>query len=183
LDSFIFFTDNVVTVRPFQAEDVPEVHAAISESQNEAPKWLTDLKGLTLANVQEHIAAQPQMWNEDQAYNFAILESSSNKIVGGCGLTQINKRHRYCNLYYWVRTSATGRGYATRAVVLMARFAFESLGMQRMEIVIEPENQASLRVAEKAGAISEGYLRKRLFMRGESRDAVMFSLVPEDLPK
>jgi ribosomal-protein-serine acetyltransferase len=183
LDSFIFFTDNVVTVRPFQAEDAPEVHAAISESQNEVPKWLTDLKGLTLANVQEYIAAQPQMWNEDQAYNFVILESGSNKIVGGCGLTQINKRHRYCNLYYWVRTSATGQGFATRAVVLMARFAFESLGMQRMEIVIEPENQASLRVAEKAGAISEGYLRSRLFMRGESRDAVMFSLVPEDLPK
>jgi ribosomal-protein-serine acetyltransferase len=52
-----------------------------------------------------------------------------------------------------------------------------------MEIVIEPENLASLRVAEKAGAISEGYLRSRLFMRGESRDAVMFSLVPEDLAK
>jgi ribosomal-protein-serine acetyltransferase len=183
LDSFIFFTDKVVTVRPFQAEDAPEVHAAISESQNEAPKWLTELKGLTLANVQEYIASQPQMWNGDQAYNFVILESSSNQIVGGCGLTQINKRHRYCNLYYWIRTSATGQGYATRAVVLMARFAFESLGMQRMEIVIEPENQASLRVAEKAGAISEGYLRNRLFMRGESRDAVMFSLVPEDLPK
>ena len=183
MDSFIFFTDNVVTVRPFQADDAPEVHAAISESQNEAPKWLTDLKGLTLANVQEYIASQPQTWNDDTAYNFAILESNSNKIVGGCGLTQINQRHRYCNLYYWVRSSVTGRGYATRAVVLMARFAFESLGMQRMEIVIEPENLASLRVAEKAGAISEGYLRSRLFVRGESRDAVMFSLVPEDLPK
>jgi RimJ/RimL family protein N-acetyltransferase len=183
LDSFIFFTDNVVTVRPFQAEDAPEVFAAISESQNELPKWLTDLKGMTLSNVEEYIASQPQMWNENQAYNFAILESNSNKIVGGCGLTQINKRHRYCNLIYWVRTSSTGQGFATRAVVLMARFAFESLGMQRMEIVIEPENQAGLRVAEKAGAISEGYLRSRLFMRGESRDAVMFSLVPEDLPK
>jgi ribosomal-protein-serine acetyltransferase len=183
LDSFIFFTDNVITVRPFQREDAPEVHAAISESQNEAPKWLTELKGLSLANVQEYIASQPQIWNDDTAYNFAILESSSNKIIGGCGLTQISRRHRYCNLYYWVRTSVTGRGYATRAVMLMARFAFESLGMQRMEIVIEPENLASLRVAEKAGAISEGYLRSRLFMRGESRDAVMFSLVPEDLAK
>jgi ribosomal-protein-serine acetyltransferase len=183
LDSFIFFTDNVVTVRPFQAEDAPEVHAAIVESQNEVPKWLTDLKEQSLTSVQDYIASQPQTWNEDKAYNFAILESSSNKIVGGCGLTQINRRHRFCNLYYWIRTSTTGRGYATRAVVLMARFAFESLGMQRMELVIEPENLASLRVAEKAGAISEGYLRSRLFVRGESRDAVIFSLVPEDLPK
>ena len=51
-----------------------------------------------------------------------------------------------------------------------------------MEIVIEPENLAGLRVAEKAGAISEGYLRNRLFHHGESKDAVIFSLVPEDLP-
>jgi ribosomal-protein-serine acetyltransferase len=181
LETIIFFTDGLVTVRPFQPEDAPEMYGAISESQNEVPRWLNDLKGVSLEAVQDYIASQPQIWNEDKAYNFAVVESKSNQIVGGCGLTQINRRHRYCNLYYWVRTSATGRGFATRAAVLMARFAFESLGMQRMEIVIEPDNLASLRVAEKAGAISEGYLRSRLFMQGEPRDAVIFSLVPEDL--
>lgn len=179
----MFYTDGVITVRPFQPEDTPEVHAAVSESQEEAPHWLSDLKGLSLSDVQEFVEQQPRNWNEDKAYNFAVVESSSNRIVGGCGLTHINRRHRCCNLYFWTRTSSTGLGYGTRAVVLMARFAFESLGMQRMEMVIEPENLASLRVAEKAGAISEGYLRKRLFNRGESQDAVIFSLVPEDLPE
>ncbi len=183
MDTVIFFTDGVITVRPFQPEDAPEVHAAVSESQDDAPQWLSDLKGLSLSDVQDYIASQPQTWNEDKAYNFTVLESSSNRIMGGCGLTQINRRHRYCNLYFWIRTSATRRGYATRAVVMMARFAFESMGMQRMEIVIEPENLASLRVAEKAGAISEGYLRNRLYNRGEPRDAVIFSLVPKDLPE
>jgi RimJ/RimL family protein N-acetyltransferase len=183
LDSFIFFTDGVITVRPYQQEDAPEVYAAVNESQNEVAHWLVELKGLSLNDVQDYIASQPQKWNEDNAFNFVVLESDSNKIVGGCGLTQINRRHRLCNLYFWIRTSVTGHGYATRAVVLMARFAFDSLGMQRMEIVIEPENLASLRVAEKAGAISEGYLRSRLYNRGESKDAVIFSLVPEDLPK
>jgi len=182
LDTVIFFTDGVVTVRPYQPEDAAEVYAAVSESQKEVPHWLADLKGLALPDVQEYIASQPATWNDDRAYNFAILESSSNQIIGGCGLTRINRRHRICDLYYWIRTGATGRGYATRAVILMARFAFDSLGMQRMEIVIEPENLASLRVAEKAGAISEGYLRNRLFNRGEPRDAVIFSLVPMDLP-
>lgn len=181
MESFIFFTDSVITVRPFQTEDAPEVHAAVGESQNHPSFWLIDLKGLTLFDVQEYIDAQPETWNEDKAYNFTILESSSNKILGGCGLSLINRRHRFCSLYFWIRTSAAGNGYATRAVVLMARFAFESLGMQRMEIMIEPENLAGLRVVEKAGAISEGYLRNRLFHHGESKDAVIFSLVPEDL--
>jgi ribosomal-protein-serine acetyltransferase len=181
LDTVLFYTDGIITVRPFQPEDMSDVHAAVSESQEEVPHWLSGLGGLSLSDVQEFIDHQPQNWNEDQAYNFAVIESSSNKYIGGCGLTHINRRHRCCNLYFWIRTSATGHGYATRAVVLMARFAFESLGMQRMEIVIEPENLACLRVAEKAGAISEGYLRNRLFNRGEPHDAVIFSLVPEDL--
>jgi len=182
LESFIFFTDGVVTVRPFQKEDAPEIHAAVSESQNETSFWLVDLKGLSLSDVQEYIDSQPETWNEDQAYNFIILESSTNKILGGCGLNQINRRHRSCALYFWIRTSATRHGFATRAVVLMARFAFDSLGMQRMEIDIEPDNLAGLRVAEKAGAISEGYLRGRFFHHGGPKDAVVFSLVPEDMP-
>ena len=169
-------------MRPYQREDVLEVHAAVSESQNEPFFWLIDLKGLSQPEIQAYIEAQPEVWNEDKAYNFVILESGTNRIQGGCGLTQINRRHRTCSLYNWIRTTSTGHGYATRAVLLMARFAFDSLGMQRMEIVIEPENIAALRVAEKAGAISEGYLRSRLFHHGEARDAVLFSLVPEDLP-
>ena len=181
MESVIFFTDGVITVRPYQVEDAPEVCAAVSESQNEPFFWSVDLKGLSQPDVEAYIKSQPKTWNEDIAYNFAILDSGSNRVQGGCGLTHINRRHRTCSLYYWVRTGSTGKGYATRAVILMARFAFDSLGMRRMEIVIEPENLAGLRVVEKAGAISEGYLRSRFFHHGDSKDAVLFSLLPEDL--
>jgi ribosomal-protein-serine acetyltransferase len=183
LDSFIFFSDGVITARPFQPEDAADVYSAVVESQNDVANWLQGLKGLTLSDVESYITSQPQAWNEDKAYNFAVLDAGTNRLLGGCGLTQIDRRHRLCNLYYWIRTGSTGQGYATRSVGLMARFAFESLGLQRMEILVEPDNLASLRVAEKVGAISEGYLRNRLYNHGEPRDAVIFSLVPEDLPK
>ena len=66
---------------------------------------------------------------------------------------------------------------------MAARFGFEELGLHRIEIVAAVENIASQRVAEKAGAVREGVLRKRLLIRGESQDAVLFSLLPEDLAK
>ena len=87
------------------------------------------------------------------------------------------------NLGYWVRTNSVGRGVATSATRLAARFGFEELGLHRIEIVAAVENIASQRVAEKAGALREGLLRKRLLIRGESQDAVLFSLLPEDLAK
>ena len=85
------------------------------------------------------------------------------------------------NLGYWVRTSAARRGVATNATRAVARYGFEELGLQRIEIVAAVRNLPSQRVAEKAGAVREGVLRKRLLIRGEAHDAVLFSLVAEDL--
>lgn len=97
------------------------------------------------------------------------------------GLNFFNRVHQMANLGYWVRTSAAGRGIATQAARLVARFGFDQLGLHRIEILAAVDNIASQRVAEKVGAVREGVLRKRLLINSESRDAVMFSLLPEDV--
>jgi RimJ/RimL family protein N-acetyltransferase len=71
------------------------------------------------------------------------------------------------NLGYWVRTSETGRGIASKATRLVAQFGFAELGLQRIEILAAVGNVASQRVAEKAGAVRECVARKRLLINGE----------------
>jgi RimJ/RimL family protein N-acetyltransferase len=137
--------------------------------------------GVTVADVGAWIASQPQLRADGTAYNFAIVDARDDAFIGGCGLTQINYGHRFANLYYWVRSSRAGQGAASAATLLLARFGFSSLGLQRIEIVIATGNHASKRVAEKVGAKYEGLLRNRLNMHGVSYDAYMFSLVPGDL--
>jgi RimJ/RimL family protein N-acetyltransferase len=68
-----------------------------------------------------------------------------------------------------------------RAARLAARFAIERLDMVRVEVVVATGNEASLRVAEKLGAKREGVLRNRITVGTRIHDAVMFSVVPEDL--
>jgi RimJ/RimL family protein N-acetyltransferase len=70
---------------------------------------------------------------------------------------------------------------ATRALALVARHAFDELGADRVQLTTEPNNLASQRVAEKAGFTREGVLRSLLEFKGRRRDAVMFSLLPEDV--
>lgn len=54
--------------------------------------------------------------------------------------------------------------------------------MQRLELMTDPDNRASQRVAEKAGFQREGVLRSHLLHRdGRRRDSVMFSLLPGEL--
>ena len=97
------------------------------------------------------------------------------------GINFINRVHQMGNLGYWVRTSAAGHGVATTATRMAGRFAFEQLGLRRIEIVAAVGHVPSQRVAEKAGATREGVLRNRLLINSESLDAVLFSLVPGDL--
>ena len=63
----------------------------------------------------------------------------------------------------------------------MARFGFVDLGLVRVEIVVDVDNEPSLRVAEKVNATREGVERQRLVIGERVRDAVMYSLLPEDL--
>jgi RimJ/RimL family protein N-acetyltransferase len=85
------------------------------------------------------------------------------------------------NLGYWVRTSRTGEGIATKAAKSALRYGFEKLGLHRIEIVVADDNKPSLRIAEKLGAVREGLLRNRLLIQGTSYDAYMHSLIPEDI--
>jgi len=82
---------------------------------------------------------------------------------------------------YWVKREARGRGVATRALELVARWALVEKGLGRFQLRADVANGPSQRVAEKAGFVREGVLRSALAFKGERRDVVMYSLVPDDL--
>lgn len=122
------------------------------------------------------LEAQAETFRQRSAFEFAIV-SGSGRYLGGCGLNQIDRLNRRANLGYWVRSSEARRGVATRAVELLRDWGFRETDLIRLEIVVAVGNPASLRVAEKAGAVREGILRRRLLIRGTPHDTVVFSFV------
>ena len=82
---------------------------------------------------------------------------------------------------YWVAPGAQGNGLATRAVVLLSRWALHSAGAIRVEALLEPTNFASRRVVEKSGFQSEGQLRLYMNLDGHPADALVYSLLLTDL--
>ena len=176
-----FLCDDLVAIRPWRAADAQAAFDAILESKAETAVWLADVSRVaSVAEIEDYIVHAAEEWANRLNYNFAIVAADDTTFLGSCGLTQVNRRHLFANLYYWVRTSQTGRGLAGRATRLAARFGCEALGLQRIEVVVEVDNIASLRAAAKAGAVHEGVLRNRLNSRGAARNAVMFSFIPGD---
>ena len=177
--SSIRLTDEDILLRPFHLDDAHPLYCAVRESLNELKPWMSwATDEYSERSAREYITIARARWEEHAFYGFAILRGED--LLGACTLSSVHSIYRFCNLGYWVRTSCHGRGIAGQAAKLAARFAFEHLGLIRVEIVIAVGNYASLRVAEKIGAHDEGILLNRIVVGKSIYDAHMYSLIPSD---
>ena len=175
-------SDGRIAVRPYRDEDVEPLFEAARESVAQVYPWLEWCHpDYSRDDSQAWVSSRAAAWRNGEDYAFAIADAGSGTFLGGCGLNQVNRTHGVANLGYWVRTSCGGRGIATAAARLVARFGFQKLGLNRIEILAAVGNRGSQRVAEKTGALREGTLRCRLMINGRSHDAVLYSLIPTDL--
>ena len=167
----------VCRIRPYQPSDAEQLFQAARESSADVFPWLEWCHAqYSMAEAVEWIGSRAPLFADGQEYTFAIV-GDDGRYLGGCGLNQINRVHRFANLGYWVRSTATGHGVAREAVRQVAAFAFRETDLERLEIVCAVGNVRSQRVAEGSGAVLEGILKHRLVLHGRSVDAVMFSLL------
>ena len=179
MPSSIQLVDEDILLRPFRFSDSTQLYEAVRESLTELKPWMSwATDGYTEMTAREYIIIARARWDEHTFYAFAITRGE--EILGACTLSSIHPVYHFSNLGYWVRTSCHGQGIAGRAAKLVARFAFEELGLIRVEIVIAVGNLASIRVAEKIGAHDEGILLNRMVVGKSIYDARMYSLLPSD---
>ena len=170
---------NDIRIRPLGTEDASHLWEAVRESLAELQPWMPWCHpAYAMEESRAWLETQVAAFREGTAFEFAIV-SANGQYLGGCGLNQVDKANHRANLGYWVRTSATNRGVAGRAVCLLRDWAFQNTNFVRLEIVIVVNNAASHRVAEKCGAIREGTLKNRLLLHGSAHDATMLSFARE----
>ena len=176
------FSDGRIGIRPYRPEDVPLLFAAVSESIGQLSQWMPWCShAYSIDDSTAFVATRDAEFVQGEHYSFVVYDRSNGAFLGSAGLNTPNRVHNFSNLGYWVRSSKNRRGIATAATKLVAQFGFQELKFTRIEIVVATGNLGSLRVAEKVGARREGVLRSRLILGGQLHDAVMHSLVPEDL--
>ena len=124
----------------------------------------------------------PRRWSPGRDVEFVIAAATHPEPLGLISLRIAERDPGLAAVGYWLRPEARGRGAATIAVQLIARWAFNEVGVQRLELTTAPENVASQRVAERAGFTREGVLRGLVATKANRRqDTVLFSLLPADL--
>lgn len=174
-------SDGRIAIRRFAPSDLAAFYAAIDESRVELGRWMAWMHDdYTIADTADWIAKRDDEWNAGTDFSMLVVDGSGG-VLGASGFNQVNLVHRFANLGYWVRTSATRRGVASAAARLTASWGFRELGLGRAEIVAMRDNIASCRAADKSGARFEGHARNRLLLHDRWHEAAVYAFVPGDV--
>jgi RimJ/RimL family protein N-acetyltransferase len=166
-------------LRPLGEADVRALTA--EQPDAEMRRWLTIRASRVTADVARADLVRPSEtgWRRGTMAHFAIYGTPSRRLLGSISLRFY--RNETAEVGYDLLPHGRGRGVATRAVLLIARWAFSDLGVARLELRTHPENVASQRVAERAGFTREGVERSSRRLYDRRHDCVLFSLLPADL--
>jgi RimJ/RimL family protein N-acetyltransferase len=170
-------TDGVVALRPFTEADVRDVSACCQDP--EIPRWTQVPSPYDDDDARSFIAMAEQGRVAGERLSLAVTSAESGELLGAIEVRP-RKPEGGVGVGYWVAAPARRRGTASRALGLVSAWAFEALGAQRVQVVAHPLNEASQRVALRAGFTREGLLRNYELRKGEWEDRVVFSRLPTD---
>jgi RimJ/RimL family protein N-acetyltransferase len=167
-------------LRPWGEADMPGIVLAFSDPVMQRFSWRTT--PYTQTDARDYFAEQEEARLRGEGLDLALVEPRDQDVVLGCvSLYEVRPDQGCAAVGYWLAPRARGRGLATHAVRLLARWAFTELGLARLELTCGPDNEASQHVAERCGFSREGLLRSHVPFKGARRDSVIYSLLPGEL--
>jgi len=100
-------------------------------------------------------------------------------IVGFAGFVRWNHDHHRSEVFYGVEPTHRAKGIAGEALTRLLDFGWSELGLHRTEAHMDPENTASIRIAEKLGFVREGHFRESHFSQGRYFDSLVYAKLTE----
>ncbi|MER3452741.1 MAG: RimJ/RimL family protein N-acetyltransferase [Acidimicrobiia bacterium] len=176
-----------VTLRPLTVEDFDQW----SEVRRRCGDWLTRWEPLGVSGRPDpavsreafaaRVGARNREWQLGTGYGFGIFVDGGSRFAGEINIGSI-QRGPFQNAYvgYWIDKALAGQGYMPESVVVVMRFAFEELGLHRLQISIIPRNTASRRVVEKLGLRFEGIAERYLQINGVWEDHCRYAITAEE---
>ncbi|MCL2285814.1 MAG: GNAT family N-acetyltransferase [Firmicutes bacterium] len=111
---------------------------------------------------------------------WAIQLKPADEIIGTIDFVEVDTDARSAEVGYQIGKAWWGNGYCAEALVELANYAFDTVGLNRLWGGYDPRNPASGRVMEKAGFKYEGTLRHHRLRRGELVDRIIYGMIRPD---
>ena len=143
------------------------------------PTWPAD--ALSRLGFRRRIRLYQRDARADQAYAFFVFSGGDDQLVGGITYSNIRRGvTQSASAGYWVGKRFARQGVMAAAISLTVDWAFEEMGLHRVEAACLPENQPSADLLRKCGFTEEGYARRYLRINGRWQDHRLFAILETD---
>jgi len=149
-------------------------------SDEETAKYDDWIPMKKVAQAQRLIDNSNKYFNEKSLLRYGIVLKESNMLIGSCALFDFDEWNKKCSIFYQINRNYWNKGYASEAIKLLVKFAFEELHTNRIEAFITPGNDASQKVLEKNGFIREGLMREMEFYKDKFWDGIVMGMLKKD---
>jgi RimJ/RimL family protein N-acetyltransferase len=170
--------DDVVVLRPLVNSDLRSLVEALQDPG--ISRWIPDIPyPYTNADGQTFLRIAQQGWASGRSAQFAITDAHSEQFLGTIGAGKGDSDDAAADIGYWIAAQYRRRGIATRALVLASRWCLTDWELIRLQLNADVRNEASLKVATRAGFHREGTLRS-IVQHAQRIDVAFFSLLSSD---
>ena len=170
--------DDSVLLRPLESTDVENL---LEISINEPETWEYSLvRANGKENLENYIRLALKAKENKTEFPFIVFDKKSEKYAGSTRFYDINLRFKTLQLgYTWYGKDFRGTGLNKHCKFLLLQFAFETLGMERVEFRADNDNKRSIAAMESIGCKVEGVLRSHMPTFGSEvrRDSIVLSIL------
>ena len=156
-------TYGTLMLRPSRESDIESIYQACQDPL--ISHFTTVPANYTLEHAQSFVRQlDPEGLQNKREIRF-IIESSQGATPGLAGVISFhspNFNNKVAEIGYWIAKEYRGKSIGTTAVKVLTNFGFETMGWNRIEAMIDHDNEASKKVVTRAGYEHEGLLRQRV---------------------
>jgi ribosomal-protein-alanine N-acetyltransferase len=149
-------------------------------SDDEVTKYVIWDTHRTIEDSMGFIQYTMDRYPKDEAGDWGIFLKENGKLVGTTGFAWCDMKNRRAEIGYVLARPYWGRGIMPEAVRRIIRFAFEEMGLNRIECCHFLPNEKSGRVMQKVGMSLEGIARERVFAKGRFWDIKQYAILRSD---
>jgi RimJ/RimL family protein N-acetyltransferase len=169
-----------LALRPWTDDDAEQVLSAFADPLIAAWNPRLPLAGLDAAR--RWVASRATGWASGGSCSWAVVDAASGVLVGSAGLRHIDSIDRGAVASYWTVAAARGQGVAPAALTAATHWGFTAIGLHRVQLAHVLANDASCRVARKAGFALEATSRGSCLLRDGYSDEHVHARLATDPP-